>query len=467
MNDWLKPLQDGLIEGRVLTKNADLYSYSFDASFGEYLPEAVVQVKNKQEVVHVIRLANQYKVPVYPRGAGTCLSGGPLPVHGGIVLDLSKLPAKIDVSPGDLTVTVSPSVRTQDINIEAEKRGLMYAPDPSSAHVATIGGNLAENSGGPRGLKYGVTKDHVLGLEIVTPEGELIRTGGQTIKNVTGYDLTKLIVGSEGTLAVIVEATLKLMPKPPAVKTMMVSFHKVRTAGEAISRTLTSGVLPSKMEFMDQACVRAVEQFQPIGLPVDAAAIILIELDGPEEALRIEQEKVEAIMEEMGAKEVIIPESDEEAAKLWHARKQVSPAIAKIKPTKVSEDATVPRSKIPDFMDRLQTIKEKYDLEVVAFGHAGDGNLHPNILCDQRDPEEMKRAEKAVEEMFEAAIELGGTLSGEHGIGTMKAPFMEMELGDAGVDMMRRIKRAWDPHNILNPGKIFAEKGQKLVLRNE
>lgn len=467
MNKWLEPLKNTLDEGRILTEVADLYSYSFDASFGEHLPEAVVQVKNKQEVARIMKLANEHLVPVYPRGAGTCLSGGPLAVHGGIVLDLSKLPSRIEVRPGDLTVTVSPSVRTGDINKEAEKHGLMYAPDPSSAHVATIGGNLAENSGGPRGLKYGVTKDHVLGLEIVTPEGELIRTGGQTIKNVTGYDLTKLIVGSEGTLGVIVEATLKLMPKPPAVRTMMVAFNEVRTAGEAISRTLTSGVLPSKMEFMDQACVQAVEQFQPIGLPVDAAAIILVELDGPEEALRIEQEKIEAIMKEMKAKDIIIPESDEEAAKLWHARKQVSPAIAKIKPTKVSEDATVPRSKIPDFMDRLQGIKEKYDLEVVAFGHAGDGNLHPNILCDQRDIEEMKRAEKAVEEMFEAAIELGGTLSGEHGIGTMKAPFMEMELGDVGVDMMRRIKRAWDPKNILNPGKIFAEKGQKLVLRND
>ncbi|WP_079478089.1 FAD-binding oxidoreductase [Halobacillus salinus] len=467
MNKWLKALEDCLEKGRVLTEVADLYSYSFDASFGEHLPEAVVQVKDKYEVARILKLANEYGVPVYPRGAGTCLSGGPLPVHGGIVLDLSKLPARIDVRPDDLTVTVSPSVRTGDINKEAEKHGLMYAPDPSSAHVATIGGNLAENSGGPRGLKYGVTKDHVLGLEIVTPEGELIRTGGQTIKNVTGYDLTKLIVGSEGTLAVIVEATLKLMPKPPAVRTMMVAFNEVRTAGEAISRTLTSGVLPSKLEFMDQACVVAVEQFQPIGLPVDAAAIILVELDGPEEALKVEQEKIEAIMKDMNAKDIIIPESDEEAAKLWHARKQVSPAIAKIKPTKVSEDATVPRSKIPDFMDRLQVIKEKYDLEVVAFGHAGDGNLHPNILCDQRDADEMKRAELAVEEMFEAAIELGGTLSGEHGIGTMKAPFMEMELGDVGVDMMRRIKQVWDPNNILNPGKIFAEKGQKLVLRND
>ncbi|KHE72427.1 FAD-binding protein [Halobacillus sp. BBL2006] len=460
-------IKEKIPENRVLTELSDRYSYSFDASFGEYLPEAVVQVKHQDEVVAVLKVANKYKIPVYPRGQGTCLSGGPLPVFGGMVLDMSQWPESIEVSPDDLTVKVTPSVLTGNINKEAEKHGLMYAPDPSSAHVATIGGNLAENSGGPRGLKYGVTKDHVLGLEVITPEGEIIRTGGSTIKNVTGYDLTKLIVGSEGTLGVITEATLKLMPKPIAVQTLMVSFNEVRKAGEAISKTLTSGILPAKMEFMDQACIQAVENFKPAGLPVEAAAIVIIELDGHPETLKIERKLVEEIMEKVGAKETVIPKSDEEAEKIWHARKQVSPAIAKIKPTKVSEDATVPRSKIPDLIDRLQDIKEKHNVEIVAFGHAGDGNLHPNVLCDKRDQEEMKRVELAVEEIFEAAIELGGTLSGEHGIGTMKAPFLESELGEVGVDMMKRIKESWDPNGILNPGKIFAEKGQKLVLRNE
>ncbi|CDQ19154.1 FAD-binding oxidoreductase [Halobacillus karajensis] len=467
MGKWLKELQEWIPENQVLTTLADRHSYSFDASFGEHLPDAVVQAKEKHEVLEVLKLANRYKVPVHPRGSGTCLSGGPLPVHGGIVLDMSQFPAVIDLHPRDLTVNVTPSVLTGNINKAAEKHGLMYAPDPSSAHVATIGGNLAENSGGPRGLKYGVTKDHVIGLEVVTPEGELIRTGGQTIKNVTGIDLTKLIVGSEGTLGVIVGATLKLMPKPPAVQTIMVAFDEVRKAGEAISQTLTSGILPSKMEFMDHACIVAVEKFQPVGLPVSAAAVIILELDGHPETLRIERGLIEKIMVGMGAKEIIIPKSDDEAGKLWHARKQVSPAIAKIKPTKVSEDATVPRSKIPDFMDRLESIKEKYNVEVVAFGHAGDGNLHPNILCDKRDVEEMKRVEKAVEEMFQAALDLGGTLSGEHGIGTMKAPFMELELGEIGLDMMKRIKDSWDPNGILNPGKVFPEKGQKLVLHQE
>ncbi|GGF34163.1 FAD-binding oxidoreductase [Halobacillus andaensis] len=467
MGKWMDHLTEVLPEKQVMTELADRHSYSFDASFGEYMPEAVVQVKNKHEVASVLKLANEYKVPVYPRGSGTCLSGGPLPVHGGIVLDMSQWPEEIDVHADDLIVYVSPSVRTGDINQAAEAYGLMYAPDPSSAHVATIGGNLAENSGGPRGLKYGVTKDFVIGLEVVTPEGEIIKTGGQTIKNVTGFDLTKLIVGCEGTLGVITEATLKLMPKPPAVQTLMVSFDDVRVAGQAISKTLTSGILPSKMEFMDQPCIQAVENFRPAGLPVEAAAVVIIELDGRPEAINVEKELVENIMKEIGATRTTVPETGEEAERIWHARKQVSPAIAKIKPTKVSEDATVPRSKIPDMLDRLNEIKEKYDVEVVVFGHAGDGNLHPNVLCDKRDQEEMERVELAVEELFQAAIDLGGTLSGEHGIGTMKAPFMESELGEAGLDMMKRIKDSWDPNNILNPGKIFPEKGQKLVLRNE
>ncbi len=465
MSNWMEDLREVIPGHQIMTEIADRYSYSFDASFGEYLPDAAVQAKNKQEVVHIVKVANQFNIPIYPRGQGTCLSGGPLPVHGGIVLDLSQWPEEIELNADDLTVKVSPGVLTARINEEAEKHGLMYAPDPSSAHVATIGGNLAENSGGPRGLKYGVTKDFVLGLELVTPEGEVIRTGGQTIKNVTGFDLTKLIVGSEGTLGVITEATLKLMPKPPAVQTVMVEFENVRTAGEAISRTLTSGILPSKMEFMDKACIQAVENFQPSGLPVDAEAIVIIELDGHPETLKLETVLIENIMEEIGASNVSIPATSEEAAKIWHARKQVSPAIAKIKPTKVSEDATVPRSKIPDMMDRLNEIKEKYQVEVVVFGHAGDGNLHPNILCDKRDQEEMIRVEKAVEEIFQAAINLGGTLSGEHGIGTMKAPFMEQELGAVGLEMMKRIKDSWDPKRIMNPGKIFPEKAQKLVLR--
>lgn len=465
---WL-PLISEIIseEKRILTDQADLYSYAFDASFGMFLPEVVVQPKETKEVVAIMKLANSYEIPVYPRGQGTSLSGGPLPVEGGIVLDLSQWNNKLIIDPEDMVAVVSPGVLTADIHTAALSYGMIYPPDPSSSHVSTIGGNLAENAGGPRGLKYGVTKDYVLGLEVVTPAGEILRTGGRTIKNVTGYDITKLIVGSEGTLGVITEATLRLHPKPQATKTLMALFDDLVAAGIAISKTLQTGILPSKLEVMDQASVQAVEDYASLGLPTDLEALLLVELDGHPAAIADEIERVKAVFATAGAREVKIAQTRKEADELWKARKLVSPAIVREKPTKISEDATVPRSKIPAMFERLKAIKEKYKMDLVVFGHAGDGNLHPNIIADKRDHEEMRRVELAVEEIFQAAVELGGTLSGEHGIGTLKAPFMEMELGVVGLEMMKRIKESWDPKNILNPGKIFPKPGQKLVLTDD
>lgn len=451
---------------RIFTHIVDRHSYSYDASFGIYVPDIVIQPISTNEVVGIVKVANEFKIPIYPRGSGTGLSGGSLPVEGGIVLDFSKWNHKLEIHVDDLIAVVSPGVITADINKEAEKYGLMYPPDPSSMNVSTIAGNLAENAGGPRGLKYGVTKDYVLGLEVVTPEGEVIRTGGKTVKNVTGFDLTKLIVGSEGALGIITEAILRLVPKPPATRTLMAVFEDIVDSGRAISTVLTSGILPSKMELMDQESIIAVEKYEPLGLPMDVEAILLIEVDGHPEALKHEIRTIEEKCLECGAREVKVAETKEEEAELWKARKLVSPAIVRIKPTKISEDATVPRSKIPDMFKRLKEIKKKYHIHLVVFGHAGDGNLHPNIIADARDKEEMARVEKAVEEIFRAAVELGGTLSGEHGIGLMKAPFMEMELGETGLKMMKKIKEAWDPNNIMNPGKIFPKKGQRLVLTN-
>lgn len=450
--------------GRVLTEESDRFSYSFDGSFGTFLPDVVIQTISVDELVDLVKYANQEKLPISPRGQSTSLSGGPLPVKGGIVLDLSVMNDLLEIDEEDLVAVVSPGVLTSEIHKAAEQKGLMYPPDPSSSHVSTIGGNLAENSGGPRGLKYGVTKDYVIGLEVITPQGELIRTGGRTVKNVTGYDLTKLIVGSEGTLGIITKATLRLIPKPPASETVMAIFDSLVDAGAAISRILSSGILPSKMELMDQASIQAVENYEPSGLPTDAEAMILIELDGHPAAVQDEAKQVDKVCKEAGAREVRVPKTPAEKTEVWKARKLVSPAIVRIKPTKISEDATVPRSKIPEMCRRLQEIKKKYNVHLVVFGHAGDGNLHPNIIADKSDKEEMKRVEQAVAEIFEAAVALGGTLSGEHGIGSMKAPFMEMELGAVGLDMMKRIKQAWDPNNIMNPGKIFPEPGQKLVL---
>ncbi|NEU30886.1 FAD-binding protein [bacterium LRH843] len=463
----INELKDIIDSHRLFTKEEDLVSYSYDASFGIYVPEIVLQPISTSEVQAIIKIANKHVIPVYPRGQGTSLSGGPLPVKGGIVLDFTQWTSKLEVYPDDMVAVVSPGVLTANINAAANEYGLMYPPDPSSSNVSTIGGNLAENAGGPRGLKYGVTKDYVIGLEVVTADGEVIRTGGRTVKNVTGYDLTKLIVGSEGTLGVITEAILRLIPKPPATQTLMAVFDDIVDSGSSISKVLSSGIMPAKMEIMDQASVIAVENYQPLGLPTDIEAIILIELDGHPVAIEEEISKVQNICQEVGAREVKVAKNAEEAAELWKARKLVSPAIVRLKPTKISEDATVPRSKIPEMFQRLKEIRDKYQVDLVVFGHAGDGNLHPNIIADQRDHEEMARVEQAVEEIFKAAIELGGTLSGEHGIGTMKSPFMKLELGEIGLDMMKRIKESWDPKNILNPGKIFAEEGQKLVLRNE
>ncbi|MFJ8063996.1 FAD-binding oxidoreductase [Psychrobacillus sp. NPDC096426] len=452
---------------RVLTEIHDLFSYSFDASFGVYKPDFICQPMATVEVVEIIKLASQYEIPVTARGTGTSLSGGPLAIKGGIMLDFSLWNTKLEIDPDNLVAVVSPGVITAKINAKAEEFGLMYPPDPSSAHVSTIGGNLAENAGGPRGLKYGVTKDYVLGLEVVTAQGKVIRTGGQTVKNVTGYDLTKLIVGSEGTLGVITEATLRLIPKPMATKTAMVLFDEIVDSGRAISKVLRSGIMPSKMEIMDQHSIIAVEEYASLGLPTDVEAILLIELDGHPIALEEEMARVAEACMMVNARHVQVAKDNEEAQQLWQARKLVSPAIVKVKPTKISEDATVPRSKIPEMFQRLKEIREKYNVHLVVFGHAGDGNLHPNIIADQRDEEEMRRVEQAVEEIFETAVELGGTLSGEHGIGLMKAPFMEMELGKDGLHMMKLIKDAWDPQNILNPGKIFPEPGQRFELRND
>lgn len=461
-----------LIEGisdekRLLTETYDLVSYSFDASFGAFNPDIVVQAMSTEEVAFIMKRANMHNIPVYPRGQATGLSGGSLPVKGGIVLDLSQWRDKLIVDPVDMVAVVSPGVITADINNAALKEGLIYPPDPSSAHVSTIGGNLAENSGGPRGLKYGVTKDYVIGLEVVTPEGEIIRTGGRTIKNVTGYDLTKLIVGSEGTLGVITEATVRLHPKPQATKTAMAVFETIVDAGKAITMILGAGIVPSKLEIMDNASIVAVEAYEPSGLPVEAGALLLIELDGHPDAIADEVTRVEDACMTAEATRVTVAATTEEEQGLWHARKLVSPAIVREKPTKISEDATVPRSQIPAMFERLMVIKEKYNVDLVVFGHAGDGNLHPNIIADKRDHEEMRRVEQAVGEIFEAAVDLGGTLSGEHGIGTLKAPFMEMELGEVGLDLMKRIKTSWDPNNVLNPGKIFPEPGQKLVLTDD
>lgn len=468
MYEDLRNSLESIFEERLFYKIEDRISYGYDGSFGQHTPDFVVQVKSTEEVQTVVKLANKFNVPITPRGASTSLSGGPLPVEKGILMDFSQWDHYLEIFPDDLLIKASPGVITSDIHKLADQYNLMYPPDPSSSSICTIGGNLAENAGGPRGVKYGVTKDYVLGLEIVTASGEIINTGGNTVKNVTGYDLTKLIIGSEGTLAIITEATLRLIPKPLATKTAMILFDDLYTAGKSISAILTSGVRPSKMEILDNNSLNRVEDYAHLNLPREAAAILLVEVDGHPSILDKELITIKEALTKIGVDKIEIAESAEEEEKLWQVRKLVSPAIVKSGYTKISEDITLPLSKIPDMFEKIDKIKKEYDLNIVVFGHAGDGNLHPTINTNMRDQGEVGRVEDAVEEIFNYAIALGGTLSGEHGIGTMKRAFMTNEMGESGVLFQKAIKQALDPKNLLNPSKIFPITGEKrLVLRND
>ncbi|SDK26145.1 FAD-binding oxidoreductase [Lacicoccus qingdaonensis] len=468
MKEDIRNKLQNVLEDRVFHKTEDCISYGYDGSFGQHIPDFVVQVQSTEEVQSVVRIANEFNMPITPRGASTSLSGGPLPVEKGIIMDFSQWDHYLEIFPEDLLIKASPGVITGDIHKLADEHNLMYAPDPSSSSICTIGGNLAENAGGPRGVKYGVTKDYVLGLEVVTAQGEVIQTGGNTVKNVTGYDLTKLIVGSEGTLGVITEATLRLIPKPLATKTAMILFDDLYTAGKSISTILTSGVRPSKMEILDNNALNRVEDYAKLDLPREASAILLVEVDGDPTILDKELQTIKEALLQIGVDKVDIAENKEDEDKLWQVRKLVSPAIVESGYTKISEDVTLPLSKIPDMFKKIDEIKQKHDLNIVVFGHAGDGNLHPTLNTNMRDQNEVERVEDAVEEIFSYAVQLGGTLSGEHGIGTMKRAFMTKELGESGVQFQKAIKTALDPNNLLNPGKIFPIAGEeRLVLRNE
>lgn len=437
----------------VLDSPQALLCYSFDATFHTGRPEVVVLPANTEQVSAVMRLAHEHRIPVTPRGAGTGLSGGSLP-RGGIALSLTRMNRIIDIDRKNLYAVVEPGVVTGHLQAKVEAMGLFYPPDPASSRVCTIGGNIAENAGGPRCFKYGVTRDYVLGLEVVLPDGRVLQTGGRTVKNVTGYDLTRLIIGSEGTLGVVTQATLRLVPKPEAVRTIMAVYPRLDDAAETNAAIVARGVTPATLEIMDQLALRTVEEYLRIGLPVEAEAVLIIEVDGFREAVDRQAAIVAEICREMGASEVRVARDETEREEMWRVRRSVSTAITRIKPTKIGEDITVPVQQIPEMIRKVQYLRQKYGLDMVVYGHVGDGNLHPNIVADQRNKEEMARVEAALEEIARIALGLGGTLSGEHGIGTLKAPYLEMAVGDVGVDVMRSIKRALDPHNVLNPGKM-------------
>jgi glycolate oxidase len=430
----------------------ELVAYSYDATQREVLPGAVVRPVSSSEVARIIALANRARFPVVPRGAGTGMSGGSVPVAGGVVLSLERMNRIIEIDGENMIAVVEPGVVTGDLQREVEAQGLFYPPDPASHQFCTLGGNVAECAGGLRAVKYGVTKDYVIALEVVLPTGEVIRTGARTAKSVAGYDLTKLMVGSEGTLGVVTEITVKLLPLPESVRTLSAVFRTVDDAARAASAILTSRILPRALEFIDQSALRAVEQYLREDLSGGAAAMLLVETDGPPETTARESDRMADILTRAGATQVKSADSGPEREKLWKARRSISAALYTLKPKKMNEDIVVPRSRIPDVVREVNGIAQRHGLLIVNFGHAGDGNIHTNIMYDEADT---PKALSAAKDIFAAALRLQGSITGEHGVGLAKAAYLPMELGPGALDAMKRIKQALDPNGILNPGKIF------------
>lgn len=443
-----------------------LITHSYDATpMYQSLPDAVIYPSTKEEVSQILKLANEHRIPIVPRGAGSNLCAGTVPVDGGIVINMNRMNKLIEIDTDNLTATFQPGLNTKQFHMAVEELGLFYPPDPSSMVISTLGGNIMECAGGLRGLKYGTTKDYVIGLEAVLPSGEIIRTGGKLYKDVAGYDVTKLLVGSEGTLAVITEATVKLLPAPQKRKTMLAMYSDIHAAARTVSRILGARIIPATLEFIDNPTLRVVEEFNKIGLPIDMEAVLLIEQDGNDESVIAKDiDRIMEICYEENAAEVKIAASAAEAEQLMKARRSALSTLARIRPTTILEDATVPRSKIAEMVLEINRIAKKYNVQICTFGHAGDGNLHPTCTTDARDEEEIHRVEEAFAEIFEVAISLGGTITGEHGVGMVKAPYLEWKTGEAGMALMKSIKQAFDPNGIMNPGKIFAKASRKRVV---
>ena len=454
-------LKQILGEANVLTKRENLFSYSYDASPLKLqisnLPGVVVLPQNTRQVSEVMKLANEKGIPVIPRGAGSNVSGGTLPVADCIILSLNNMNRIIEIDPDNMLAVVEPGVINGDLQREAAKFGLFYPPDPQSAEFSTLGGNVAENAGGPRCLKYGVTRDYVLGLEVVLPSGEIISTGSRTLKNVTGYDITRLFVGSEGTLGVITGIILKLVPRPEATKIGLAVFQTMEAAAEAVAKIGSSGLVPAMIEFLDQVYIRNIEEYSRIGFPLDAGAVLILAVDGDKEILDKQMNRMAEVCREAGAAQIRIARDAAEAEEIMKARRAAFASMSRLNPTIIGEDFTVPRSKIPGMVAKIQEIARKHKIIIATVGHAGDGNLHATFSCDERDEQEMKRVEGAIDDLVEAALSFDGVITGEHGIGRLKAKYMNRQFGEGPLNLMKAIKQAMDPKGIMNPGVMFEE----------
>ncbi len=442
----------------VISEKEDLLVLGYDATPGLHsAPDIVVYPTTTEAVQAAMQIARQYKLPITPRGSGTGLSGGSIPVEGGMVLCLNRMNKILEIDEENLTVTAEAGTITLDIaNAVAEKK-LFYPPDPASQKISTIGGNVMEDAGGLRCLKYGVTGDYVMALKCVLPDGTIITTGGKSVKDVAGYSFKDLLISSEGTLAIITEVTLRLIPPPQDKRTMLAFFDDIKTAGKAVSEIIAAKIIPSTMEIMDKTTINCVEDYASIGLPRDIAALLLIEVDGHPAVVQEESDEIIAVLNKIGATKVSTAKNDEEALELATARRMALSAMARVSPSTLMEDATVPRSYMSKTFAEIEMLAKKYDLTVGTFGHAGDGNLHPTVLCDERDADQMKRAHAFFDDLYTKVLEWGGTVSGEHGIGMAKKDYLLRQVGPGGIAVMKRIKHAFDPDGILNPGKIFAD----------
>jgi glycolate oxidase len=449
-------LRSLLDPARVLTDPVDLVPYAFDGTAAmRQMPACVVFTRTTDEVAAVLKLASQHRLPVVTRGSGTGLSGGSLPTPGSIVLCLAQMDRILEIDAANLTLLAEPGATTLAIADAAERAGLFYPPDPGSMKISTIGGNVAENSGGLRGLKYGITRNYVMGLEVVLPDGEVLWTGNKCVKDVAGYSLRDLFIGSEGTLGVITKVLLRLIPKPAAKKTMVATFDALDRAAQTVSDIIAARIIPCTLEFLDRTTIHCVEDFARVGLPLNCSALLLMETDGHPAVVTEEAARMEQIARANGCLEVRVAADDAEATRLAAARRSAFSALARVAPTTILEDATVPRSALAAMIRFIESVAVKHRLRIGTFGHMGDGNLHPTFLTDERNTEEMHRVEQAFHEIFDEAIRLGGTITGEHGIGLAKKSFLPKFAGPASMRVMRELRRALDPNGILNPGKMF------------
>jgi glycolate oxidase len=441
--------------GNVIVDPDRVEPYGADAVKEKFPPEAVVFPESTAEMSAILKLANEHVFPVTARGGGVGYTGGAVPVDGGIVIGTDRMNRIIEINKDDLYAVCQPGIRTFELQQAVLAEGLMFAPDPASYKDSFIGGNIAENAGGMRTPKYGVTKHHVLGLEVVTASGDVIRTGGKTVKNVVGFDLTGLMCGSEGMLGIITEATLKLLPMPEATSTVRANFHSMEAACRVLTKFTPHGILPMAMEVIDKFCVAAVEENFAFGLSREAEAILLVAVDGSADEVDRQARRIEEIIGENGGFDILRSRTVEEEEKLWDVRRAISPSLMKYGTLKINEDVVVPRSKVPELVARIEEIGKSHDTFVANFGHAGDGNIHVNFVVDRDDPDAIARARQCVAETFKLSVDLGGTISGEHGIGYVKAPYLDYAIDRPTLEIMKGIKEVFDPKGILNPGKMF------------